>query len=294
MIPRAIVAVVCLAAFGAVLAGQANLRSSVPAIVRRAADYVDRFQSQFGSVVAEERYEQNMRQIGGLRTGFLGQSRTVLRSDFLLVKQDGGMWVPFRDVFERDGKAVRDRQDRLTKLFLDGATASAMQQAQRIMNESARYNLGNGTRTINVPTLPLMFLAHDMLGSVAYSLAKSDDAAPGQVVTFKEVGTPTLIHTTNDRDLPAEGKFWIDEETGAITHAVVRAADDALESEVTVTFQPDSALGIWVPVRMEERFRRRRDPVEARGVATYSNFRRFKVSTSETLDTNDAQDPAPK
>ena len=45
---------------------------------------------------------------------------------------------------------------------------------------------------------------------------------------------------------------------------------------------------------MEERFRRRRDPVEARGVATYSNFRRFKVSTSETLDTNDAQDPAPK
>src|SRR5262245_32952290 len=143
MIPRAFVAVACLAASGVVLFGQANPVSSVPSIVRRAADYVDRFQTQFGSVVAEERYEQNMRQLGGFRPGFVA-TRTVLRSDFLLVKQDGGFCVPFRDVFERDGKAVRDRQDRLAKLFLGGTTASAMQQAQRIMNESARYNLGNG------------------------------------------------------------------------------------------------------------------------------------------------------
>jgi hypothetical protein len=34
---------------------------------------------------------------------------------------------------------------------------------------------------------------------------------------------------------------------------------------------------------MEERFRRRRDTIEVRGVATYSNFRRFKVNTSESL-----------
>ena len=75
----------------------------------------------------------------------------VLRSDFLLVKIDNRRWLPFRDVFERDGRPVRDRQDRLTKLFLGGATNSALVQAEKIMNESARYNIGNGTRTINVP-----------------------------------------------------------------------------------------------------------------------------------------------
>ena len=34
---------------------------------------------------------------------------------------------------------------------------------------------------------------------------------------------------------------------------------------------------------MEERYRRGRDTVEVRGVATYSRFRRFQVSTSEEI-----------
>ena len=41
------------------------------------------------------------------------------------------------------------------------------------------------------------------------------------------------------------------------------------------------APGSWVPARMEERYRRGRDPTEVRGVATYSRFRRFQVNTSE-------------
>jgi len=50
-----------------------------------------------------------------------------------------------------------------------------------------------------------------------------------------------------------------------------------------VTYEPDTGTGLRVPVRMEERFRRARDPMEVRGVATYSRFRRFQVSTSEEL-----------
>jgi hypothetical protein len=34
---------------------------------------------------------------------------------------------------------------------------------------------------------------------------------------------------------------------------------------------------------MEERYRRPRDPMEVQGVATYSRFRRFQVSTTEEL-----------
>lgn len=263
------------------IAAQAPAPLPLSTVVERAAAYADRFHEQFGSVVAEERYEQTMRSAGSTAGTFLPQE-TVLRSDFLLVKV-ANQWLPFRDVFERDGRPVRDRQDRLAKLFLGGATDAALNQARQIMNESARYNIGNGTRTINVPTLPLMFLAPDVRGGLSFSDAKPDTAGRGRVVAFEEVGRPTLIHTTESRDLPARGRFWVQEDDGAITRADVRAEDTAVLSQVIVTFQPDANLGTWVPVRMEERFRRRRDTIEVRGVATYSNFRRFKVNTSESL-----------
>jgi len=50
-----------------------------------------------------------------------------------------------------------------------------------------------------------------------------------------------------------------------------------------VTYQKDDGIGLFVPARMEERYRRPRDPIEVYGVATYSRFRRFQVSTSEEL-----------
>jgi hypothetical protein len=61
--------------------------------------------------------------------------------------------LPFRDVFERDGKQVRDRQERLAALFLKGSSRSAFEQARAIMDEGARYNIGNVARNINMPTL---------------------------------------------------------------------------------------------------------------------------------------------
>ena len=264
----------------------------VATVVKRAAAYVERFHQDFGSVVAEERYEQTTRPVASATrtSGFL-QSHTVLRSDFLLVKIDEHQWLPFRDVFERDGQAVRDRQDRLSKLFLGGATASALSQAQRIMNESARYNIGNGTRTINVPTLPLMFLSPDGLSRMSFSEGKGSSASAGHAIAFEEIGHPTVITTTEGRDLPASGRFWIDEESGAVVRAEVRADDTAVQSEVVVTFEWNDMLKVWVPARMEERFRARRDNFEVRGVATYANFRRFNVSTSESVQTPPPDSP---
>ena len=50
-----------------------------------------------------------------------------------------------------------------------------------------------------------------------------------------------------------------------------------------MTYQKDEGIGLFAPARMEERYRRPRDPMEVQGVATYSRFRRFQVSTSEEL-----------
>ncbi len=55
---------------------------------------------------------------GGMRAGGT-MSRLVLRSDFMLVQLggDGEGWMSFRDVFEVKGAKVRDRDDRMLKLF---------------------------------------------------------------------------------------------------------------------------------------------------------------------------------
>lgn len=280
----------CVAMIAALMAA-APVAQTPPSVdlvtlIARASAYAGRFQQQFGSVVAEERYQQVSRPVAGSSRVGSNMGAIELRSDFLLVQMRAGEWLPFRDVFERDGKPVRDRQDRLARLFLGGATDDALARARDISNESSRYNIGNGTRTINVPTLPLMFLADDVRGGMAFTERRRDDGAAERVVDFKEVARPTLIKTTNNRDLPASGRLWIDEATGTLHRGLVRAQDPTIDSEITVTFERDETLGMWVPVRMEERFRRGGDASEIRGIATYTNFRRFQVSTSEALPTD--------
>jgi hypothetical protein len=245
-------------------------------LLERTFAYVDRFAREFGSMVAEERFEQRVRSNFGI------DERTVLRSDFLLVNVAGQGWTPFRDVFERDGRAVRDREDRLARLFLSGTTASAFDQAKRIMDESARYNIGTGSRNTNVPLLAMLYLFPDARPRLRFSEASRDDAAPGRVIAFEEIGGPTLIMTTNNRSLPARARLWVDEATGTINRTDLRVEDNTLNLELTVTFQPDQALGISVPQRMDERFRAR-GAAEVRGMATYSRFRRFQVTTSEDV-----------
>ena len=261
---------------------------SLGELLDRASRYVESFQRNFGSVVAEERYEQTTRRVPSANTtsvqrGGGGPAETVLVSDFLLVQVPGEGWLPFRDVFERDGKQVRDRQERLAALFLNGSSRGAFEQARAIMDESARYNIGNVSRNINVPTLPLPFLLAASRKRFQFKPVKRGDDDPGAVIEFKETGRPTFISTTGGRDLPVSGRFWLDDQDGTVLRTELHAVDTSVEAHITVSYEPDSGTGLRVPVRMEERYRRGRDPVEVRGVATYSRFRRFQVSTSEEI-----------
>ena len=270
------------------LATAAHAQVSLEELLTRAGAYVESFQRSFGSVVSEERYEQTLRRVPGATTtsiarGATGPAETVLVSDFLLVQVPGEGWFPFRDVFERDGKQVRDRQERLTALFLKGSSRSAFDQARAIMNEGARYNIGNVSRNINVPTLPLPFLLARNRARFSFKAGKREENEPGFVIEFKETARPTFISTTNGRDLPVTGRFWVDERDGTVLRTEVNALDTSLEAHFVVSYEIDASIGIRVPVRMEERMWRARDPMEVRGVATYSRFRKFQVNTSEEL-----------
>lgn len=265
-----------------------SAQDDVSALVKRATAYVDRFQTEFGSVVSEERYQQRIRRPLGSNTSTSsrnsGPTDTVLVSDFLLVQVPGEGWVPFRDVFERDGSRVRDREDRLASLFLKGTSRSTFEQARTIMNEGARYNIGNIERNINAPTFTLPFLTPLHLYRFTFSAGGHDEL--GTIIEFKETGRPTFITTSGGRDLPVTGRVWVDEVRGTVLKTELVAVDTTVEAHITVTFRRDEALGFWVPARMDERYRGRSGSVvttEVVGTATYSKFRRFQVTTSEDL-----------
>jgi len=275
------VAWACAIAFAA--SGALHAQSESRTIVDRASAYVDEFQRRFGSMVTEERYEQTVQDatLIGARTR-PQMERVTLVSDFLLVQVPGEGWMPFRDVFERNGQKLRDREDRLARLFLDGSSRSSFDQARQIMLESARYNIGTIERTINTPTLPLVFLTPALRERFRFELIKRDPEE-GTIVEFHEVKTPTYVSDREGHDMPSTGKYWLDEVTGAVRRTELDVVHTSVEAHIKVAYRHDDGLALWVPVKMEERYRDRRTTSEVRGVATYSRFRKFQVSTSEEL-----------
>jgi hypothetical protein len=75
----------------------------------------------------------------------------------------------------------------------------------------------------------------------------------------------------------------MDEATGTIHKTQLDAVDTAVEAHITVTYRRDEGLAIWVPARMDERYRGTGDSAQVTGTATYSRFRRFQVTTSEDV-----------
>ena len=259
-------------------------QTDISSVVARAGVYVEAFQRDFGLVVAEERYQQDMipSTQALLLRGRVSELpvRSVMRSDFLLVRTEQGTWMPFRDVFEYNGTPVRDREDRLTALFLNNRR-SAIDQARKIMEESSRYNIGSISRNINLPTLALDFVTAPLRARFVFTEAGREGAL--LIIAFREEGRPTYVKTTGDRDLPVTGRYWVDEQTGRIERTELNAVDTAVEAHIIVTYRPDTGAGIWVPARMEEKYKQRGSQPEVTGVATYSNFRRFQVKTSEEV-----------
>ena len=279
-------------------------------VLARAAAYVTRFRNGFSGIVAEERYDQSAlaptigttRGRGVPRTGRSfarsGTKRIVLRSDFLLVRPPGAARpVEFRDVFEVDGRNTRDRDERLTRLFLN-PTSSSMAQLQRITNESARYNIGSIKRTLNTPTLALLFLEETFQHRFVFT--RVDDREPSLdlggtvasasadvwVLEYEEAPGRTLIRGRDDKDFPARGRFWVQPTEGRVVATELILKDAEVEATVDVRYQFDTVVDHVVPVEMRELYK---DLHGARveGTATYGNFRRFQVQVEEVLAPED-------
>jgi hypothetical protein len=192
------------------------------------------------------------------------------------------VWHPFRDVFEVDGVAVRDREQRLTKLFLQPSVA-VDQRAKRIADESTRYNLGNLERTINNPVFPFLFLYADNQTRLrfAYTSAGGRPEQGVRVVAFTEQTRPTLIQGPPGQQMPAHGRFWIEEETGRVLKAEILVTKVDITANLTMTFGKDERTQLDVPLEMRESYHFKGGNITGR--ATYGRFRRFAVNATEEL-----------
>lgn len=265
-------------------------------VLSSAMRYVMNYEQQFALLVSEEHYVQELQRPpnpgdnlsrsnpgGGMRAGGAMNIQNI-KSDFVLVQlgMDGEGWLPFRDAFEVKGQKLRDREERLLKLFLDN-DKDAFDKAARINEASTKHHLGNVARTINIPTLGMMLL-HPRVNERFEFTDGGEETLAGRVLRkamYREMARPTLIKTTRGRDLALTGTIWIDPFTGAVVKSEMNAADPAVRCQVTVTFRRDDTLEMWVPEKMEEYYKASLAVDDILATATYINVRKYRRSDLE-------------
>lgn len=269
-------------------AGVAGQEPALATVLTRAARYVTEYQQGLAAIVSEEHYRQQM--VANSRGGRSNRQYRELKSDVLLVKpgNDEG-WVQFRDVFEVDRQPVRDRDQRLYRLFVE-AGANRAEQAKIIQDESARYNIGPLTRTINIPIMGVLFFSTESQRISEYKRGHSGNvkalntlAAPEDiwVIEFKETGAGTIVRGEGGRDLPSHGRAWLDSRTGRILRTEQKSIDTFVRADITVTYRKEPAIEVLVPAEMRESYFLVQRNTTISGRATYSKFRQFTVTTTE-------------
>jgi hypothetical protein len=261
----------------------ANARTPVEDLLDRASAYVASFVREFSTVVAEEQYVQDSHPMTDVDvlSGAPVQGRqqhVELRSDYLFVSTArSSRWLTFRDVYSVNGRPLRDREERLARLFVT-PSPDALDRAGEISREGFRYNVGSKDRTVANPLLALGFLQAEYRQRFDYRLAGIEPSL-GQdvwIVKYKERIRPTLLRTNDNRNAISAGRFWIEGATGRVLQTELETSTG---DRVMTTFTYDERLQMDVPSEMRDIAWSNRTPVT--GTATYTNFRRFGVVTDE-------------
>ena len=239
--------------------------------------FAEQYLREAPSLVTREEYIQNATYRAG------AGKQQITTAELVMVRLQGSAgWISFRDVLTVDKRTIGDRQERLLKL-LQSEEPSALAQARKIAQESARFNLGSITRTMNVPDIALDYL-HPRHGSrIRFEALRNDTIDGRQVVVFRfsEQAGPSIIRSLTGRDLLARGRVWAEPGSGAIVRTELLVEDRSSNGACTVDFGVDPRLGLRVPIKMTERYASAGETIDA--VARYSDFRRFNVSTAEKV-----------
>jgi hypothetical protein len=264
---------------------------SLDDVLTRVASYLEQYVPRLARVVATEDYEQRIAQSTSTGTGSGKVAQFWrLKSEVLLVRYPVGDvdWMWFRDVSEADGKRLPHDPDRLVKLFVT-PNADAAQQASRISYEGFRYNLGGATVPATNPVLVVALMQAGYQPRLRFKLGGAETSLGPNVRAIKyeerEEAEP-IAGRTGRTKLPMlldpagriRGTAWVDTRTGEIVKTEAQIGELNKLTTTTATFAQEPRLLLLVPKEMRTKWTYvRGGPVI--GVAKYSNFRQFGVTT---------------
>jgi len=261
--------------------GAAGGPVSLAEVMRRVSAYVDGYGEKASIIVATERYTQEAH--GAAKDA---REQREIVSDLAIVKIAAlRTWQGFRDVIEVDGARVADRGDRLSSVLM--ASEGRFDEARRLSDESARYNIGSIQRNFNVPTAALFFFGSENRGRFKFS-ARTVEPDGSWQIEFRETERPTFIRTPEGRSIYSEGTLWVSPADGVIVRTRLKVEIPPRSGDrnrsgagvVDVTFHHVDGFDMWLPGAMAETFESRGSGGWQRveGRATYDNYRRFETA----------------
>lgn len=263
-------------------AARAQEDAGLAALVASSSRWAAEFERNLSGLLFRERYVQKadgLSSIPGVRRQRSAQVR-LEANVFLLRPARTGPLVLFRDVYRLNGRAVGDHTERLRALLTDGS-AEAIDQARRLTDASAGYNLGRARRNVNIPTMAFAYVLPERIAGTRFAHAGEAriNRLPTVMIDFEEAARPTLVRTAANGDVPAKGRYWIDPATGAILQAIMELDAPQAEGRMQIEVAWNDTLEMWVPRRMTEVWRALGDKVN--GNAEYDRFQRLVVTIDD-------------
>ena len=255
-------------------AGLAAQDNDQTAVLTRAKRYVAQFEKDLSAVVAEQDDRQRIIRADGT----IKQERTIV-SDILLVRVGNSPRI-FRDVISVDGKPVTDRDERVRKLFLARSmNESELDRIRKIAKEGSRFDIAS-RGGFDMLLLPLR-----ILGPLAdrFMFETADDG-----LRFTEVTSPAIYQSRSlsgtQRDMFLHGALTLDAQ-GRLLASSVSATSADVEFTLDTRYAEDAATKLLLPVETRQSLHQPHWPKTDRSeiVRTYSNFRRFQVTTDEQI-----------
>jgi hypothetical protein len=242
-------------------------------VLDRVGRYIADYETNVVQLAAQEEYEQSIKR----RPGYGGAvvEKRKLESTFLFARLPTGQALfGLRDVTRVDGKAVIGRERSVEQLLTEG-TPDALAEANRVMRENAKYNIGGVYRTVNLPlqALELLRPAH------RHRFTFADDGRTRIAglrvwrIAFTEHMRPSLINDGFGGSRLSHGHAWVDPATGSV-HKTEVLIDK--ENAIRVEYRRNNRLQMLLPSSMEEVYGLSIEVV--RGRASYRNYRRWETS----------------
>jgi hypothetical protein len=160
-------------------------------------------------------------------------------------------------------------------MLLHGSGPTTPDSVTQLLNEGARYNLAEGSRNFNLPTVALFFLHPETQSRFKWS-RQSSTSPTTWVLAFKERAQPTIIRTGDGASAFSKGLVEIETATGEVRRTELTVHIDQLEYTLTTTFGLVASVDMNLPVQLAEKY------VTPSGIITgearYDTYRRFDTS----------------